>query len=164
MSREKSIAIGRKIADFSASSTAGQFRLSNCRGKIVVLYFYPKDNTPGCTTESRDFAAANAAFAAAGACIVGVSRDSLSSHEKFRAKFELPFELISDPDESLCTLFGVIRQKMMYGKSVRGIERSTFLIDGQGVLRREWRGLKVPGHTAEVLQAVQSMAAISSSP
>lgn len=163
MSREKSIAVGQKVADFSASSTAGQLRLSDCRGKAVVLYFYPKDNTPGCTTESREFAAANAAFAACGACVIGVSRDSLASHEKFRAKYELPFALICDSDEALCTLFGVIRQKMMYGKSVRGIERSTFLIDGQGVLRREWRGLKVPGHVAEVLQATQAMAAHPSS-
>ena len=157
MSREKTLAVGRKIADFSAPSTSGEFRLSKCRGQTLVLYFYPKDNTPGCTSESRDFAAAQSAFATAGAHIVGVSRDSLASHEKFRAKYELPFELISDADETLCSLFGVIRQKMMYGKSVRGIERSTFLIDGQGVLRREWRGLKVPGHVAEVLQAVRTL-------
>jgi len=123
----------------------------------LVLYFYPKDNTPGCTSESRDFAATEPAFTAADARIVGVSRDSLASHEKFRARYELPFTLISDSDETLCSLFGVIRQKMMYGKSVRGIERSTFLIDSQGVLRREWRGLKVPGHVAEVLQAVQTL-------
>jgi len=158
MSREKTVAIGKKIADFSAASTAGQFRLSACRGKSLVLYFYPKDNTPGCTSESRDFAAANEQFAAAGARIVGVSRDSLTSHERFRSKYELPFELISDPDETLCSLFAVIRQKMMYGKSVRGIERSTFLIDGEGVLRHEWRGLKVPGHVTEVLQAERAIA------
>ena len=123
----------------------------------MVLYFYPKDNTPGCTSESRDFAATEPAFTAADARIVGVSRDSLASHEKFRARYELPFTLISDSDETLCSLFGVIRQKMMYGKSVRGIERSTFLIDRQGVLRHEWRGLKVPGHVAEVLQAAQTL-------
>ena len=157
MSRKKPPAVGQEVADFSAQSTAGEFRLSKHRGKIVVLYFYPKDNTPGCTSESRDFAAAEGAFAAAGACIVGVSRDSLASHERFRAKFELPFALVSDGDESLCALFGVIRQKMMYGKSVRGIERSTFVIDAQGVLRHEWRGLKVPGHVAQVLQAVQTL-------
>jgi len=123
----------------------------------LVLYFYPKDNTPGCTSESRDFAATEPAFTAADARIVGVSRYSLASHEKFRARYELPFTLISDSDETLCSLFGVIRQKMMYGKSVRGIERSTFLIDRQGVLRHEWRGLKVPGHVAEVLQAAQTL-------
>lgn len=158
MSREKTVALGKKVPDFSAGSTAGQFRLSGCRGKILVLYFYPKDNTPGCTSESRDFAAANAQFAGAGARVVGVSRDSLASHERFRSKYELPFDLISDTDETLCSLFAVIRQKMMYGKSVRGIERSTFLIDGEGVLQHEWRGLKVPGHVAEVLQAVRAIA------
>ncbi len=158
MSSEKKLALGKKVPDFSASSTAGQFRLSGCRGSILVLYFYPKDNTPGCTSESRDFAAANAQFAAAGARIVGISRDSLASHERFRSKYELPFELISDSDETLCSLFAVIRQKNMYGKSVRGIERSTFLIDGEGVLRHEWRGLKVPGHVAEVLQTVHAIA------
>ncbi|HXW65821.1 MAG TPA: peroxiredoxin [Burkholderiaceae bacterium] len=157
MSREKTVAPGKKVPDFSGASTAGQFRLSSCRGKILVLYFYPKDNTPGCTSESRDFAAANAQFAAAGARVVGVSRDSLASHERFRSKYELPFELISDADETLCSLFAVIKQKMMYGKSVRGIERSTFLIDGEGVLRHEWRGLKVAGHVAEVLQAVHAI-------
>ncbi|HYA75357.1 MAG TPA: peroxiredoxin [Burkholderiaceae bacterium] len=157
MAQEK-LALGKKVPDFSAASTAGEFRLSHCRGKTLVLYFYPKDNTPGCTSESREFAAADAAFAAAGARIVGVSRDSLASHERFRAKYELPFELISDAEESLCSLFGVIRQKMMYGKSVRGIERSTFVIDAQGVLRHEWRGLKVPGHVTEVLQTVQQLA------
>jgi len=157
MSREKTVALGKKVPDFSSASTAGQFRLSSCRGKILVLYFYPKDNTPGCTSESRDFAAANAQFAAAGARVVGVSRDSLASHERFRSKYELPFELISDADETLCSLFAVIKQKMMYGKSVRGIERSTFLIDGEGVLRHEWRGLKVAGHVAEVLQAVHAI-------
>lgn len=149
---------GQKVPDFTATSTAGKFRLSALRGGIVVLYFYPKDNTPGCTTESQDFAAAQARFAQAGATIVGVSRDSLVSHEKFRGKFELPFELLSDPDEALCTLFGVMKQKNMYGKSVRGIERSTFLIDAQGVLREQWRGLKVPGHVDTVLLAVQALA------
>jgi len=154
----RTIVLDRTVPDFSTNSTAGVFRLSQQRGHIVVLYFYPKDNTPGCTTESQDFAAANDKFAAAGARIIGVSRDSLASHEKFRAKYELPFELACDADESLCTLFAVIKQKKMYGKSVRGIERSTFLIDAQGVLRREWRGLKVAGHVDEVLQAVLALA------
>jgi len=149
---------GQPVADFTAASTAGQFRLSEARGSIVVLYFYPKDSTPGCTTESRDFAAAQAHFAGAGAIIVGVSRDSLASHEKFRAKFELPFHLLSDPQEALCTAFGVMKQKNMYGKMVRGIERSTFLIDAAGVLRQQWRGVKVPGHVDEVLRAVQALA------
>jgi len=152
------VTLGRKVPDFSAASTAGEFRLAQRRGQIVVLYFYPKDNTPGCTSESRDFASASDRFTAAGACIVGVSRDSLGSHERFRAKYELPFELISDADESLCTRFSVMKQKNMYGKSVRGIERSTFLIDAHGVLRREWRGLKVPGHVDDVLQAVLALA------
>jgi len=158
MNSGKTIALDHKVPDFSAESTAGLFRLSSRRGQNVVLYFYPKDNTPGCTTESQDFAAAGGKFAAAGASIVGVSRDSLASHERFRAKYELPFELICDAEEALCTLFGVMKQKKMYGKTVRGIERSTFLIDAQGVLRREWRGLKVPGHVDEVLQAVRALA------
>jgi peroxiredoxin Q/BCP len=124
-----------------------------------VLYFYPKDNTPGCTMESREFALAQERFAAAGARVAGVSRDSIASHERFAAKFELPFPLLSDPDEALCGLFGVMKMKNMYGKTVRGIERSTFLVDAQGVLRREWRGVKVPGHVEEVLQAAAALAA-----
>lgn len=157
MPESKTVAIGHKVPDFSAVSTGGDFRLSQRRGQIVVLYFYPKDNTPGCTTESQDFAAANARFAKAGATVIGISRDSLASHEKFRAKFELPFELLSDPNEELCTLFGVMKQKNMYGKMVRGIERSTFLIDPAGVLRQEWRGVKVPGHVDAVLEAVKAL-------
>jgi peroxiredoxin Q/BCP len=128
------------------------------RGKVVVLYFYPKDSTPGCTNESRDFAANKSAFDAAGAVILGVSRDSVKSHENFRTKQELPFDLLSDADEQLCEAFDVIKMKNMYGKQVRGIERSTFLIDEQGVLRREWRKVKVPGHVDEVLAAVREMA------
>jgi thioredoxin-dependent peroxiredoxin len=128
--------------------------LGDFAGKRVVLYFYPKDATPGCTNESRDFAAQSARFEAANAVILGVSRDSLSSHAKFRAKEGLPFDLLTDADETLCNAFDVIRMKNMYGKQVRGIERSTFLIDEQGVLRREWRNVKVPGHVAEVLAAV----------
>jgi len=150
--------VGRQVPDFSAASTAGEFVLSRQAGRILVLYFYPKDNTPGCTTESRDFAAAHRAFEAAGAAVIGVSRDTIASHERFAQKFELPFVLISDPDEALCGLFGVMKMKNMYGKAVRGIERSTFLIDARGVVRREWRGVKVPGHVDEVLQAVQALA------
>ena len=149
---------GQPVPDFSAASTAGEFRLSQLRGSIVVLYFYPKDNTPGCTTESRDFAAMHDRFVAAGARVVGISRDTLRSHETFRERQQLPFELLADTDEAVCNRFGVMKQKTMYGKPVRGIERSTFLIDAQGVLRQEWRGVKVPAHAEEVLHAVQELA------
>ena len=149
---------GQPVPDFSAASTAGAFRLSELRGSIVVLYFYPKDNTPGCTTESRDFAAMHDRFVAAGARVVGISRDTLRSHENFRERQQLPFELLADTDEAVCNRFGVMKQKTMYGKPVRGIERSTFLIDAQGVLRQEWRGVKVPAHAEEVLHAVQELA------
>jgi peroxiredoxin Q/BCP len=151
------VALDKKVTDFTAASTDGEFKLSAMKGKIVVLYFYPKDNTPGCTTEGQDFAALHAKFKKAGAIIVGVSRDSLKSHAGFKEKMSFPFELISDPDETLCELFGVMKLKNMYGKQVRGIERSTFLIDGDGKLRREWRGVKVPGHADEVLAAVASL-------
>ena len=123
----------------------------------MVLYFYPKDNTPGCTTEGLQFRDLYPKFKKAGAEILGVSRDSLRSHENFKAKLELPFALISDPEEKLCALFNVIKMKKMYGKEVRGIERSTFVIDSEGVLRQEWRGVKVPGHVDEILEAVQAL-------
>ena len=158
MSDSPSVEPGRKIPAFSAESTAGRFTLAQHAGSVVVLYFYPKDNTPGCTMESREFALAHDRFERAGARVVGVSRDSLASHEKFRTKFELPFELVSDPDEKLCQLFGVMKMKNMYGKAVRGIERSTFLIDGRGVLRQQWRGVKVPGHVEQVLEAATALA------
>ena len=149
---------GKKVKDFAAPATGDTtFRLSDHKGHPVVLYFYPKDNTPGCTTEGGDFAAAHAQFANAGAVILGVSRDSLKSHQNFRSKMGYPFELVSDPDEKLCAAFGVMKMKNMYGKQVRGIERSTFVIDGEGKLRREWRGVKVPGHVDEVLAFVQSL-------
>jgi peroxiredoxin Q/BCP len=151
------VALDKKVADFTAASTDGDFKLSAMKDKIVVLYFYPKDNTPGCTTEGQDFASLHAKFKKAGAVIVGVSRDSLKSHAGFKEKMGFPFELISDPDETLCELFGVMKLKNMYGKQVRGIERSTFLIDGDGALQREWRGVKVPGHADEVLAAVASL-------
>jgi peroxiredoxin Q/BCP len=151
------VALDKKVTDFTATSTDGEFKLSAMKGKIVVLYFYPKDNTPGCTTEGQDFTALHARFKKAGAVIVGVSRDSLKSHAGFKEKMGFPFELISDPDETLCELFGVMKLKNMYGKQVRGIERSTFLIDADGKLRREWRGVKVPGHADEVLAAVASL-------
>ena len=147
-----------QVADFTLPATSGQsFTLSAQRGKTVVLYFYPKDSTPGCTTEAQQFRDLHAEFLAAGAVVLGVSRDSLKSHENFKAKQGLPFELISDPDETLCGLFGVMKMKNMYGKQVRGVERSTFVIDPSGVLRREWRGVKVPGHAQEVLDYVKTL-------
>jgi peroxiredoxin Q/BCP len=147
-----------KVADFSVPATGGTtFTLSAHRGQSVVLYFYPKDNTPGCTTEGADFRDRHDAFLRAGAVVAGVSRDSLKSHEGFRAKMGFPFPLLSDADEKLCTQFGVIKTKKMYGKEVRGIERSTFVIDGKGMLVREWRGVKVAGHADEVLAFVQSL-------
>ena len=149
---------GRKVADFSAPATGGKpFTLSAHKGHPVVLYFYPKDNTPGCTLEGTDFRDLHKQFAKLGAIVAGISRDSLKSHENFKAKFELPFELISDADEKLCAQFGVIKMKNMYGKKVRGIERSTFLIDGKGRLAREWRGVKVAGHAEDVLAAVKAL-------
>jgi peroxiredoxin Q/BCP len=151
------VTLDKKVPDFTAQSTGGEVRLSVLKGSTVVLYFYPKDNTPGCTTEGSDFAASHAKFRRAGAVVFGVSRDSMKSHEGFKAKLGFPFELISDPDEALCSLFGVIKMKNMYGKQVRGIERSTFVIDRAGVLRREWRGVKVPNHVADVLACVQSI-------
>jgi peroxiredoxin Q/BCP len=151
------IAVDQPVPDFTAPATGGDFTLSSLRGKKVVMYFYPKDNTPGCTTEGLQFRDLYPKFKKAGAEIIGVSRDSLRSHDNFKAKLELPFPLVSDPDESLCSLFGVIKMKKMYGKEVRGIERSTFVIDASGVLRREWRGVKVPGHVDEILEAVQAL-------
>jgi peroxiredoxin Q/BCP len=149
------IKIGKVVPDFSLPATGNQtIRLKDLRGKNVVVYFYPKDNTPGCTTESCDFGALHGKFRKKNTVILGVSRDSLASHEKFRAKFEFPFDLLSDGDEALCRLFDVIREKNMYGKKVFGIERSTFLIDPEGKLQREWRKVKVEGHAAEVLEAI----------
>ena len=150
--------LGKAVKDFSLPSTGGSaFRLSEHRGKKLVLYFYPKDNTPGCTVEGGEFRDRHAAFRKAGAEVVGVSRDSMRSHEGFKAKMRYPFELLSDADEALCAQFGVIKMKVMYGKKVRGIERSTFVIDGDGVLAREWRGVKVPGHAEEVLSFVKTL-------
>ena len=151
------VTVDKSLPDFAAPATGGEFRLADQRGRTVVLYFYPKDNTPGCTTEGLEFAAAEPKFRKANAMIVGASRDSVRSHEGFKTKMGFPFELISDTDEALCSLFEVIKMKNMYGKQVRGIERSTFLIDGEGVLRREWRAVKVPGHAGEVLQSVKSL-------
>jgi peroxiredoxin Q/BCP len=153
-----SIAVGKDVPDISAAATGGAFKLSQHRGEIVVLYFYPKDNTPGCTTEGADFAKSHSKFAQAGAVVAGVSRDTLKSHEGFKAKMKFPFELVSDPEEEVCEVFGVIKMKNMYGRQVRGIERSTFVIDRDGKLAREWRGVKVPGHVDEVLACVKTLA------
>ena len=148
-----------KPADIALESTGGPFRLSDNGGHPVVLYFYPKDDTPGCTTEGAAFRDLHAAFRKAGAAVFGVSRDSLRSHAGFKTKMAFPFELVSDPDEALCREFDVIRMKKMYGKSVRGIERSTFVIGADGKVLKEWRGVKVPGHAEEVLAFVQSLRA-----
>lgn len=149
--------IGKPAPAFNAESTIGPISLAQCAGRAVVLYFYPKDNTPGCTTESLEFRDLHEAFLATGCVVIGISRDSLKSHENFKAKHDLPFPLIADTDEAVCTMYDVIKQKNMYGKQVRGIERSTFLIDAYGVLVQEWRGLRVPGHAKEVLQAASSI-------
>jgi thioredoxin-dependent peroxiredoxin len=145
----------KTVADFSLPATGHQtFTLSGARGKHLVIYFYPKDNTPGCTTEAQQFRDLYAKFKKVHCEVVGISRDSLKSHENFKAKFTLPFALLADTDETACNLFGVIKQKNMYGKQVRGIERSTFVFDKDGVLCREWRGLKADGHAQEVLDFV----------
>lgn len=146
------------IDDFTAAMTGGQtFQLTGRPAKSTVLFFYPKDNTPGCTTENMAFRDLHERFVAAGAEIYGISRDSLRSHESFKEKLGLPFELISDPDEAVCQAFGVMKMKKMYGKDVRGIERSTFVIDAKGRLVKEWRGVKVPGHVDEVLEFVANL-------
>ena len=151
-------ALNKPIPEFEALATGGvKFSPSAFAGRILVLYFYPKDNTPGCTTEAMQFRDQHAEFAKAGAVVFGVSRDNLISHEKFKQGLELPFELIADTEEKLCHMFGVVKNKIMYGKKVKGIERSTFLIDASGILCAEWRGLKVAGHVDEVLKTVQSL-------
>ena len=153
-------ALQKKVPDFEAHATGGvKFTPQAFAGKAVVLYFYPKDNTPGCTTEAMQFRDHHAEFVAAGAVVFGVSRDNMASHERFKQNLELPFELIADTEEKLCHMFGVVKNKIMYGKKVKGIERSTFLIDSAGVLRGEWRGLKVAGHVEEVLAAVKALRA-----
>lgn len=152
------IVVNKPLPEFEANATGGtKVTNSTHLGQILVLYFYPKDNTPGCTTEGAAFRDAHDAFRKADAIVAGVSRDSLRSHAGFKAKMGFPFELLSDEDEALCRTFDVIKDKKMYGRTVRGIERSTFVIDGQGRLAREWRGVKVPGHVDEVLAFVQSL-------
>lgn len=153
-----SIAVGGIVPNFKLPATGGKtIELKDLRGHPVVVYFYPKDNTPGCTTESCDFGALHGRFRRHKAVILGVSRDSLTSHEKFRAKFEFPFDLLSDSDEKVCRLFDVIQEKNMYGRKVMGVVRSTFLIDAAGRLRREWRKVSVKGHAEEVLTAVAEL-------
>lgn len=157
MSERPSI-LNMTVPDFSAQMTGTKpFQLSQFRGKKLVLFFYPKDNTPGCTTESLQFRELYPIFQQAGTEIIGISRDSIRSHDGFKSKLDLPFELISDADEMVCTMFDVIVMKSMYGKKVRGIERSTFIIDAAGQIVKEWRGVKVPGHVDEVLEFVQNL-------
>jgi peroxiredoxin Q/BCP len=152
------IVVGKKIPAFSAAATNDRIVSSkDLAGTAYVLYFYPKDDTPGCTLEGHDFRDRHSDFERAKVAVFGISRDSLGSHEKFRAKHNLPFDLIADPDEALCRRFDVIKEKNMYGRKVLGIERSTFLIDSKGVLRVEWRKVKVPGHVDAVLAAAKAL-------
>lgn len=152
------VAIDQPVDDFQIPATSEKtVSLSQLKGKQVVIYFYPKDSTPGCTTEGQGFRDHYAEFQAANTEVFGVSRDSLKSHENFKAKQGFPFELLSDKDEALCQLFDVIKLKKLYGKEYMGVDRSTFLIDKNGVLRQEWRGVKVPGHVDAVLAAAQAL-------
>jgi len=152
------VELDKPVADFQVQATSEQaVSLSALKGQQVVIYFYPKDSTPGCTTEGQGFRDQYAEFKAANTVVFGVSRDGMKSHENFKAKQAFPFELISDKDESLCQLFDVIKLKKLYGKEYMGVDRSTFLIDKNGVLRKEWRGVKVPGHVDAVLDAAQAL-------
>ena len=151
-------AVNKPLPEFEAVATNGvKFTPQAYLGTAVVLYFYPKDATPGCTTEAMQFRDRHKDFVKAGAVVFGVSRDNMNSHEKFKQNLELPFDLIADTEEKLCHMFGVVKNKIMYGKKVKGIERSTFLIGADGSLKEEWRGLKVPGHVEEVLKAVKAL-------
>jgi peroxiredoxin Q/BCP len=154
------IVVNKPLPEFEASATGG-LRVTNSShtGQTLVLFFYPKDNTPGCTTEAMQFRDHYQEFIDAGAEVFGVSRDNMKSHDEFKAKLELPFELIADTEEKMCHMFGVVKNKIMYGKKVKGIERSTFLIGADGMVKEEWRGLKVPGHVEEVLTAVKALIA-----
>jgi len=152
------IKVGSKVQNFSLEGTSNlQFNLNDFMGKNIIIYFYPKDSTPGCTNEGIDFKDLYESFKNLNTEIFGVSRDSLKSHENFKAKYNFPFELLSDPDEEVCKLFDVIKMKNMYGKQVRGIERSTFIINCQGELIQEWRGVKVNGHVVEVLDFIKNI-------
>ena len=152
------VVVNKPLPEFEAVAT-GNESLSNQSliGQTVVLYFYPKDNTPGCTTEAMEFRDKYKDFVKAGATVYGVSRDNMKSHDDFKEKLELPFELIADTEEKMCHMFGVVKNKIMYGKRVKGIERSTFLVGTDGILKQEWRGLKVAGHVEEVLKAVKAL-------
>ncbi|MCZ8234141.1 MAG: peroxiredoxin [Inhella sp.] len=153
-------ALNKALPDIEAQATGGlKFTQHSFAGKFLVLYFYPKDNTPGCTTEAMQFRDHHKELTKLGAVVLGVSRDNLLSHNKFKEALGLPFELVADTEEKLCHLFGVVKNKIMYGKKVKGIERSTFLIDPQGILRAEWRGVKVTGHTEEVVAAIKTLQA-----
>lgn len=153
---DKTATLGRKVPAFALPATGGgTWKLSDAAGRKLVVYFYPKDDTSGCTREGIDFRDLHAQFRKAGAEVVGVSPDSLASHEKFKAKHGFPFDLLADTEKKACALFDVYKEKSMYGRKYMGVERSTFLIDEKGVLRREWRKVKVPGHAAEVLAAVR---------
>ena len=152
------VALDQPVPDFTVQATSGQtVSLSALKGRQVVVYFYPKDSTPGCTTQGQGFRDQHGAFEAANTVVLGVSRDGMKSHENFKAKQGFPFELISDKDEALCQLFDVIKLKKLYGKEYLGVDRSTFLIDKEGVLRQAWRGVKVPGHVDAVLAAAQAL-------
>ena len=152
------IVVNKPLPEFEANATGG-LRVTNSShtGQTLVLFFYPKDNTPGCTTEAMQFRDHYQDFVDAGAQVFGVSRDNMKSHDEFKSKLELPFELIADTEEKMCHMFGVVKNKIMYGKKVKGIERSTFLVGADGLVKEEWRGLKVPGHVEEVLTAVKSL-------
>jgi peroxiredoxin Q/BCP len=153
------VKVGKRIENFTLPATGDQdLSLEDFRGSSLIIYFYPKDNTPGCTTEGKDFRDLYSQFKAAGADIVGVSRDSVRTHGNFRNKHDFPFHLISDSEESLCKQFDVIKEKKLYGRTYMGIERSTFLIDAEGVLQQEWRKVRVPGHAEAVLEAVKAQA------
>jgi peroxiredoxin Q/BCP len=151
------ITVGQAVPDFSVASTGGDFRLSDHRGQNLVLYFYPRASTPGCTQESQDFRDLAAEFAKADTLIVGISRDTLGAQTRFKEKHQMPFELLADTDEQVCRLFDVIKPKNMYGRQVLSIERSTFLIDADGVLRQEWRKVRVANHAAAVLEACKAL-------
>ena len=153
------VKVGKKVPAFSAAITGSdvKWKFADAAGETLVIYFYPKDMTTGCTKESQDFRDQHAAFRKAKVRVIGISRDSLKSHDKFREKEKLPFDLLSDEDEKVCQLFDVIREKTLYGRKYMGVDRSTFLIDADGILQREWRSVKVPGHVEEVLEAAKSL-------
>ena len=153
----RKIEVGGSAPQFTLEGTDGAWSLADAKGSALVIYFYPRDNTSGCTQEGLDFSALHAQFRRAKALIFGISPDSVASHEKFKKKMSFPFELLSDPDQKVCKLYDVIQEKSMYGRRYMGVERSTFLIDGKGVLRHEWRKVKVKGHAEEVLAAVKAL-------